>query len=249
MPVVVAEEVINQCARTGVPSIKFNFRGEATLHPAFSYLVKYAQSKRKFYDILINTNGNGPEKSIDGLAACTKVMVSLDSLIPETYIKMRKGGDLNKAKKCIHRLLEIGHKNVWARRVITDDNRHEPFAQDCRNEFGESIHIGEHFVFERGNTKKRPKKLERTYCGYPSQRLIVTVNGNVLPCCVDYNETMVIGNIDHDCISRVWEGHEIEKLRKELKSNIFKHKTCKKCSSWMSYHAPERDFVQDVEEK
>jgi MoaA/NifB/PqqE/SkfB family radical SAM enzyme len=54
-----AKKIIDQCAEIGVPAIKMNWRGESTLHPDYSDIMQYAASKSpRFFDILVNTNGN-----------------------------------------------------------------------------------------------------------------------------------------------------------------------------------------------
>jgi len=87
---------------------------------------------------------------------------------------------------------------------------------------------------------------ERVYCKYPSQRLLITSNGNYLPCCVDYNETMVLGNIKNKSISGIWNGNVMKTLRETLKNGEFMSKTCENCTSWMAYKSKGRDMVGDT---
>ena len=106
--------LIDEAADIGIPALKFNFRGESVLHPDYGDIVEYAAgkivpvcdgafecqdgyctcgSRPAFHDLLANTNGNIPdnrwESSIRGLMACTKVMVSLDSMDAAIYPKVR----------------------------------------------------------------------------------------------------------------------------------------------------------------
>ena len=55
MPKELAFELIDQAAEIGIPSIKFNWRGEPLLHPNINEIIKYAKEKG-ILDTIINTN-------------------------------------------------------------------------------------------------------------------------------------------------------------------------------------------------
>lgn len=241
-----AIRTINEAHRLGVPAIKYNWRGEATLNPNFSRIAEYAASLN-FHERLINTNGNFSPHAFDGLMACTKVMFSLDSIVEETYNQIRVGGDLLKVLHNISSLVSLGHKNIWVRRVISETNKHEDFVSGVKKVFGNSVKVAEHYCFDRVNKQKAPAK--RVYCGYPSQRLIVSVDGSIYPCCVDYDCTMQVGVAP--ALNDAWNSAKITNIRKALKTKCVSKfpNTCKGCTSWMSYQSPKREYVQDREIK
>jgi len=241
-----AIKTINAAHALGVPALKFNWRGESTLNPNFSRIVEYA-AQFPFHDLLINTNGNYGEHAIDGMMACTKVMFSLDSTVEPIYNTIRIGGDLLKVLHNISKLAHAGHKNIWVRRVISNLNESEDFAGNVRKIFGNSVKIAEHYCFDR--VKKQDKPAKRVYCGYPSQRLIVAVDGGIYPCCVDYDCTMPVGTAP--ALASAWNSDNLDTLRMVLKNQSVKTfpAACKNCTSWMGYDSPKRAFVQDREIK
>lgn len=281
MPKEFAFRIIDQCAEIGVPALKFNWRGESTLHPDYSEILNYAKSKFRpifstelknetvppwpgmptatepiFLEILANTNANCTDRAIDGLMACTKVMISLDSMVPETYAQMRVGGDLSKAKHTIWELVRRGHPNIWVRRVLSKVNHHEDFFGMVQKEWGAKVHVSQHYCFDRNATKKHEisgcdhdQESKRKYCGYPSQRLVIASTGKAYPCCIDLHETMPVGDISKQSILEIWNGQPMSDLRERLKFLKVGEwsETCRNCESWMSYDAPQRDFVQDRE--
>lgn len=267
MPTEMAERIIGQAASLGVPALKFNWRGESTLHPNYSEILKYAKKINicggmcrdnhpeyyPFHDLLVNTNANCKDSAIDGLMCATKVMISLDSTIPEIYKKMRVNGDLNRAIEVTKELIRRGHPNIWVRRVITKLNECEDFAKNVRAIFGPKVHISEHMCFDRNATEHHqlhdPLRFERTYCGYPSQRLMIASDGTCYPCCVDTSTEMPMGNIQEQSISEIWNGDKFKTLRSELRKNIFKSKICENCESWLAYKSVNRYLVQDREIK
>ena len=279
MPTELALRIIDQAAELGVPALKMNWRGESTLHPGYQSILEYAGlhsyygpnpkptfattapegmqgfdlKSPRFHDILVNTNANCPDSAIIGLMYATKVMVSLDSLVPETYAKMRVGGKLERAKEVIKEIIRRRHPNLWVRRVLTKDNLDEPFARMVRDEFGDYPHISEHYCKDRNEASKHQVECvhdsRRTYCGYPSQRVVVASSGLCYPCCVDLAEEMPIGDVKTQSLKEIWESHQVKALRSELRAGNLKSKACQNCTSWMSYDAPQRQYVQDVEVK
>lgn len=264
-----ALSIIDECAEIGVPAIKLNWRGESTMHPDYSEILRHAFANRghewggtdwvwkdSFHDILVNTNANCKPEAMDGLMMATKVMVSLDSLVPETYAIMRRGGNLNRAIEVVRELVRRGHPNLWVRRVLAKENKHEPFFEMVRATFGEAVKVSEHFCFDR-NAESRHESpgcdhddsVGRTYCGYPSQRIVVASSGLCYPCCIDLHETMPVGDVRKQSLLEVWNGEPMRKLRAELRAGQYTSDACKNCVSWMSYDAPQRGFVQDVEVK
>ena len=259
MPTEMAIEIIDQASYIGVPALKFNWRGESTLHRDYSKILEHArymnfgarQESRvanPFFEILVNTNANCPSSSLNGLMAATKCMISLDSTIPEIYEKMRVGGKLDHALNTCRELIRMEHPNLWIRRVITKENRDEDFAGNVRRILGnKGFFVSQHYAFDRGDKSHALYQgdYERTYCGYPSQRIMVASDGTCYPCCVDTDGTMPVGDIKKQSLLEIWNGEPMVKLRKELRSDKFSSGICQKCESWMAYKAPQKAKVQD----
>ena len=278
MPKEMAFRLIDEAAAIGVPALKFNWRGESTLHRDYAEIVQYARGKRigtdrhrtsapgrisiheyskpAFIELLANTNANCPDAAIDGLMACTKVMVSMDSMDAAIYPLMRVGGKLERAKEVVSELVRRGHPNVWVRRVKTKANEQEDFFYAVKKEWGDKVKTSEHFCFDRNATQTNEvvgcdhdSGTPRKYCGYPSQRIVITSAGYAYPCCIDLHETMRVGNANNQSILEIWNGSKMRELRSNLrllKPEAWSN-TCKNCESWMSYDAPQRESVQDKE--
>lgn len=254
MPLEMALSLLDEADRIGIPAVKLNFRGESTLHPQFAKIAQYARSCN-FYEVLSNTNANSPVQALDGLMACTKVMVSLDSCDPEMYPKVRVGGNMDKAFFTIRELKKRGHSDLWIRRVICKENQHEDFVGSVKRIFGEDTKVSEHFAFDRNKEYSgcvhdfAPEDWERTFCGYPSQRAVVTASGEYLPCCISWGGELKMGTIYQMNLMQYWNSEKRKTLARELRLGIFKNEICKNCTSFLSYRRPERKYVQDIEGK
>src|SRR3972149_8035303 len=104
---------------------------------------------------------------------------------------MRSGGKLERAIKVIRELVWRRHPNLWIRKVITNENKTEPFYEQVRETFGQAVHISEHFCIDRNAVATYETgecdhdTLPRRYCSYPSQRIVVASTGLCYPCCID----------------------------------------------------------------
>ena len=88
-----AYKLIDQAAEIGVPSMKFNWRGEPLLHPELPKFIKYAKEKG-ILETIINTNATMlNEKVCNSLldSGLDILIYSFDGGSKKTYEKMRPG--------------------------------------------------------------------------------------------------------------------------------------------------------------
>ena len=65
MPKELAFKIIDQSAEIGVPALKFNWRGEATIHPDYSEIIQYARNKEIILqERYVSTPGEITEKRL-----------------------------------------------------------------------------------------------------------------------------------------------------------------------------------------
>ena len=72
-------------------------------------------------------------------------------------------------------------------------------------------------------------KSGRIYCGYPYGHLYIYSNGCIGPCCMDFPDRYVLGNINDSSLEEVWNSLLVLKLRRELL--CAPSETCRHCVS------------------
>ena len=109
------------------------FYGDPFLCPDMPERVKYAKDKG-LTDVVLNTNGvlMTPDKSAPLIKAGLDAMyVGIDAATEETYLKIRVGGDFNKAVKNVQDYRDLlseygnGEQEIYVQFVLCDINERE----------------------------------------------------------------------------------------------------------------------------
>lgn len=242
MPIAMAYEIIWQAAKFKVPALKFNWRGESTLHKEYVQILSYAQ-RFDFVDLISNTNMNYHDPLITAaLANQTKVKISLDSMDLQTYAIHRPKGNHALVLKNIDDLMSMNPKcEVVAQFVKTKYNQDEDFTLIQKKYPQIKISVRD-MVEGRGGqdvgniaTKKRDLS-KRIPCNQAFVRLIFDASGNAYPCCPDIRNEYLLGNINKQNIKEIFNSDVAKRLRTYLKSgSAFRLEPCKSCSSFESY--------------
>jgi len=224
-------------------SVKLNFRGESALHPDIVKFISYAKECGVF-DIMLNSNGNYDvhltEQMID--AGLTWLSISLDAINPDTYAKVRAGGNFYSAyataidmcrfadkinvqvsfvKQKLNSDEENGFKDFWKRMPV-----HKIVIGDFYNP-GEMIKNEKSFVV------LNYKKSDKFSCPQIWQRILVWNNGNMYPCCQSFEgpEDLFLGNLNDTSIYDAWHSDKMQKIRAIHEcGNYSEINTCAKCS-------------------
>ena len=101
--------LIHQAVKIGVKSLKLNYRGEPLMYPFIKEVITLARQEG-ILETLINTNAYflGPgmcKKLIE--AGLGKIICSIDGILPETYEKIRQGGDLDRVMRNVATMISM----------------------------------------------------------------------------------------------------------------------------------------------
>lgn len=243
------KKLINQCVEAHVYSIKFNWRGEPTLNSFLPAAVKYAKEK-DILEVQINTNGQTTANNSDVLLNCAingidRIIFSVDGFSKSTYEQIRIGGSYEKVFQNIHKLIEWKKKNsshkpfIRIQMVRTKINETEvdefikywqPLVEDVRisdvtdRGQGNELAVGDQVA------------IGRRRCPQPFQRLTIGRDGRVSPCCSDWYQEFVVGDVTTEKIMDIWKNDKFNAIREIQNANQHdKLKICKDCYVKESY--------------
>ena len=218
-----AESLVRQAASMGVHSIKWNWRGEATLHKNIARLTLLAKSLG-IQEVQLNTNGNMRGCKVEDLceAGIDRIIFSVDGATKETFESIRIGGDFDELCDTIRRARawrdRIGSikpfirvqmckqpKNahevksfVEAWKGVADDIRVSQVTDRGADGF---LHVGDLVAYDRA------------FCQQPYQRLTIGYDGKVHPCCASWFETFVVGDANKESLASIWRKFGMKDVR------------------------------------
>ncbi len=254
MPVSTAMDIVDEAARLGVHSLKFNYRGEGTLHPNYRMITQRAKDLARgstFIDRLANSNFKiyplRRDDVFEGLANLTKVKISYDSFQKEVFEKQRAGGDHKLTTENIdlfynHPARIKSESQIVIQAVRTKLNYDEDIAGQSKKRWPEAEISIRDMVEGRVNkdlselTSKSRDTSGRQACNQASVRIIVHHDGRCGPCCPAIANDLIIGDVKNQSLSQVFNSEIARQLRKDLKSGkAFEKNPCMNCSSFESY--------------
>ncbi|MCX5715265.1 MAG: radical SAM/SPASM domain-containing protein, partial [Candidatus Omnitrophica bacterium] len=83
--------------------------------------------------------------------------------------------------------------------------------------------------YARKGGKWVPKPYISDFCRYLPNSVTITWDGKVLPCCFDYDSSMVAGNIHDRSLRTIWRSGEFKDIRRKVYKGS--PPLCKNCTS------------------
>jgi radical SAM protein with 4Fe4S-binding SPASM domain len=229
------------------------FFGEALLlkrkKPSIFDMIAYAKSKG-LTDVVLNSNGNLLDhKAAKGLieSGLDALYIGIDAFKPETYVKVRVGGNYEKTVNNVVNLIEL-------KKQMNSENP-EVFVQFLEMDINtdEKENFIKFWTAQGTIVKIRPKvswagminapnlilgNEERWPCYWAMQTMSITDTGKVVTCAVDLDAKYVVGDVNEESLREIWNGG-LKKIRQLHISKKFEDlpKICRDCKDWQSARA------------
>jgi MoaA/NifB/PqqE/SkfB family radical SAM enzyme len=256
------QDCINQLSDIGVDTVCLHFGGESLVHPEFKDFLKYAISKRDeggIGSIGWTENGMLFNESIADLVVSLQVdfiNFSLDG-IGEINDNIRLGSKYSIIEKNIKYLLEkrgTGKNPVVLINMVdygkTDAQKLEVAKEWVQHVNGIDLipsilpdNSWENKEIHKKNLKTIPPP---AFCHFPLDTLIISWDGKVSGCCLDYVFRLNLGDATKNKIEQIWNGSEFRSLRKAVLTNKFPADSpCYKCEFWQVNFEPRVEPILD----
>jgi len=258
--------IVDSAASMGPSELHlFNF-GEPMLHPELEEMVRYGtQNKLK---VRFQTNGLlVEEERILRLleAGLGYIGVSVNGLTAQEYETIRPGhsfqrllGNLQRLRAAIDRSGRSCTLHVAAQ-ILKEESADrgadiEIFKKtwfslaDSLSIFGLSKYDGISIMQQGQETesllaKQKRKPDENILCAEPFDRLVVKWDGQATVCCVDYDASLVVGDLQRQSLAEVWHSPALEAIRDAVRQRKYAQiPLCRSCPKF--YSEPFTLFLQ-----
>lgn len=249
-------KIIDEIGTTMLDAI-FYFQGEPLLNKNFANYISYAKQYNIY--TITSTNAQIINKNIaldivkSGL---DRIIISIDGTTQEVYEKYRKGGLLSKSIEAIKLLkeakTELNSKTpcIEAQFIVFRFNEHQidefkklapTWGADKISIKSAQIHspnenseiiptINKYSRYHKINGKWKIKKDYTKACFRAWYGMVISADGNILPCCFDKQEKHIYGNIKEDKIENIWKNKKSKDFRNILLNNRQSINICCNCN-------------------
>lgn len=225
--------------------IYLHVKGEPLLHREVIEIIKTAE----LYNIKVNitTNGTILNKEILELEALRQINFSLhsfegeDSTEKQKYLEnilnyavlAKKKGEISSLRLWNLKNRELNKESLETIKFIeTFFNMKIDFKNlDIKRgiKLEDSIYLNFEEVFQWPNLKNKEYEVEG-YCYALNSHIAILVDGTVIPCCLDDNGVINLGNIFEQNLADILKSERASKIIEGFKNRICVEELCKNCS-------------------
>jgi radical SAM protein with 4Fe4S-binding SPASM domain len=229
---------------------------EPMLEPRLDKILSNVRTFNPHAYIVVYTNMSVyPEQQLENIVKwglIDNLIVSCYGGTPEQHNTMQPGADYNTVVNNIHKLIKLRDKyrfstpNILVGYLVTKETK--PYIKQFQ-ETWQNIATPTYFRYDSWcGTQPYNAKDEEALWGPPAPRVpcaelyngqTIHYDGTLVPCCLDYNNSMALGNVFND-YTLWWTNPKLKELRSLHEQGRYDEiAMCKNCSKWRYNHRPE----------
>jgi radical SAM protein with 4Fe4S-binding SPASM domain len=231
--------------------------GEPLANPQLPEIIRYASEADIKTVTSTNAHYLGNEEFVASIltSGLSTLIVAIDSLHESQYLSYRVGGKLDKALCGLKKAVELKRKTgsrtlINMRMVVMRDNEREVgklrrearrigvdlFTVKTLNPSCGDVSLDAERVPQNRKLRRfeyRADSWERIPVKSACERVItmsnIFSNGDVVPCCYDFDSSMKIGNIFEKPFSSIWYSPEYQEVRRRIHEERDTIDRCRNC--------------------
>lgn len=218
--------------------VYLHVKGEPLLHPNLDEILKICEKYK--LKVNISTNGTLLEKTCELLKNIRQINISLHSFENSEEQKLERylTNVLNTADYLSKEGVIVRYK-LWNDNTINNNEKIikmlerkyntniqcASYNKDIKLKEGVFLSVKQPFIWP---DMQSTDKQETTCYGLRSQ-IAILVDGTVVPCCVDNNGDINLGNIFNTSLEQILNTEMAKNIRNDFEKNKCNHELCKKC--------------------
>ncbi len=208
--------------------IYLHVKGEPLLHPKFIDFCKLAQEKG--FNVNITTNGTLLSKNLEATKYIRQLNISLHATndlqiiktakqINDCYVNFRVWNGSKDTIKLLEKEFDIDITKKLAEKT---SNAEINFT--LRDNF--FISFQDEWEWPDINSNNT----SNGYCHALKDHIAILVDGTVVPCCLDNNGDINLGNIFEENFEDILNSNRVKKMQEGFKNRSCTEELCKKCT-------------------
>jgi MoaA/NifB/PqqE/SkfB family radical SAM enzyme len=217
------ERSIDEVTALGAKKVVLTGFGEPTLDKKLEKKISYAKSKGLFTYIITNGSTLSTKRARTLIeSGLDEMRVSFYGMRPETYNAVMHGLDFDSSMKGLLGFLELREQlhskiRVQISYLEMEENKSDTeYFQEFWEQKVDALEIWRPHNWSDGRQYRNTRVNEdlRNSCGRPENGpLQIQWNGEVIPCCYDYNNAIVLGNAFKQSVPEIMNGPKYRLLR------------------------------------
>jgi MoaA/NifB/PqqE/SkfB family radical SAM enzyme len=249
MDISLYKNILGEAIDLGIKQVGLFSTGESILHPDIVEFIKISKSKSIY--TYLDINGNEMD---DGLieniveSGLDSLKFSIDAHTQEIYKEIRRGGNFDVVFENLKKVSQLRNKKgakmrLSALYIIMNKNEQyieqfkekiEPYVDEIQ--FSLVHNLGNQV---KGHTKFISKMFDniiemnktRRVCPNPWKRIVVSWDGFLTVCCIDFDLKLVYGKYEKGKLKEIWNNDKIKEFRKKMRDlNLSDVLLCGQCS-------------------
>ena len=218
------EQILNKISNFS-SYIFLHVKGEPLLHPEVDEFIKLAH--KKGFSINLTTNATLLKNHLDITKYLRQINISFHATNNEEILKTTKN-----ISDCIinYRIWNVNENNEALELIKKEFNINQDidFSSKSNYTLAPNIFLSMANRFEWPTLKK--ENISNGYCHALKDQIAILVDGTVVPCCLDNNGDIALGNIFEESLESILEKEKTQKIIDGFKNRIAVEELCQKCT-------------------
>jgi MoaA/NifB/PqqE/SkfB family radical SAM enzyme len=243
MPLDLFQSIIDDVCENR-PLIKLYLSGEPLLHGGLFEMIAYAEAKGCQTMMHTNATGLTPEIAERLLSSALDFLsFSFDGCSPEVYERLRPPAKFEQVRSNIQRYLDLRRQcgpgpytTIEIIRMRDTDSLIPPFVEEWMARGADDVRIAPYLTWYGLVDDRHVEAQEECPlfkpCAAPFQHGCILSDGTVVPCCLDVNGRMPLGNVTKTRFRDIWSGNDYRSLRLQMLTGTFASDCfCERCDN------------------
>ena len=233
------KKIVTECVEWGIKEIHLCNFGEPLLDKKLSEKIKYIKKRDASIKTVVFTNGSLLNKKTSTelmSAGVDKITMSFDGYSPEYFEKYRTPlkydvvfnnvKELIKTKKELNSEIQLILNAVYSSDSVSQKEV-ESFKKYWENE---PVMINLQKLHDwHGYVPNEKYNYKNIVCRDIFEYMTINWDGSVVPCCLDYDGTCVLGDATKEHIRHIWFGPNFVDFRRMLLKDMKALNMCRQC--------------------